>query len=213
MNGPGKDKRSFPIVQQHHKNTKVFTKRDTFHGHGGCVMFLLSFARVAASQLVRRVACCCCCCVECAWATQALRLSFRLQPGFRIPCSFLWVLAFCRPVWCLDFQDDTLVSGSYDRTINVWSLKHGNCMGTLRGHASTPLGSDCSLRFCQSLGLDLFVPRACSMRLPSPASQLGCQRLHFRFHSSSILLLSLASIRQQFLQSSSIRTQFVVMVH
>ena len=39
-------------------------------------------------------------------------------------------------MWCLDFADDTLVSGSYDKTINVWSLKHGNVKCTLRGHTS-----------------------------------------------------------------------------
>ena len=34
------EKRTFPIVQQHHKNTKLFTKLDSFVGHGGCGFFL-----------------------------------------------------------------------------------------------------------------------------------------------------------------------------
>ena len=40
------------------------------------------------------------------------------------------------PVWCLDVDDegDCLLSGSYDRTIKIWDLGSGNCLGTLRGH-------------------------------------------------------------------------------
>lgn len=40
------------------------------------------------------------------------------------------------PVWCLDFDQDsnTLVSGSYDRTLKVWDVATGRCERTLRGH-------------------------------------------------------------------------------
>jgi len=38
------------------------------------------------------------------------------------------------PVWCLAFQDNTLVSGSYDKTVKVWSIRTGACRSTLRGH-------------------------------------------------------------------------------
>jgi WD40 repeat protein len=38
------------------------------------------------------------------------------------------------PVWCVDFQENTVVSGSYDKTIKVWNLRSGSCSSTLRGH-------------------------------------------------------------------------------
>eukprot|EP00808_Paulinella_micropora_P023114 g67260.t1 len=40
------------------------------------------------------------------------------------------------PVWCLDTYKDLLVSGSYDQTIKVWSLRAGTAEATLRGHTS-----------------------------------------------------------------------------
>jgi WD40 repeat protein len=73
------EKRHTPLVQQHHKNTKMTHRIGSFVGHGG-------------------------------------------------------------PVWCLDFQpdEDMLVSGSYDRTIKIWSIKSQAPRATLRGHTSTP---------------------------------------------------------------------------
>jgi WD40 repeat protein len=68
-------KTQYPITQQHHKNTKMTHRMQSFVGHGG-------------------------------------------------------------PVWCLDFNGDTLVSGSYDKTIKVWSIKSSNYLATLRGHTS-----------------------------------------------------------------------------
>eukprot|EP01083_Nonionella_stella_P033596 91936_1 len=38
------------------------------------------------------------------------------------------------PVWCVSISRDTLVSGSYDRTIKIWSVRQGSCRLTLRGH-------------------------------------------------------------------------------
>jgi len=67
------NKRSFPMVQQHHKNTKMTHRLHSFVGHGG-------------------------------------------------------------PVWCLDFEGDTMVSGSYDKTVMVWSIRKGDVKCTLRGH-------------------------------------------------------------------------------
>jgi WD40 repeat protein len=71
------EKRSAPLMQQHHKNTKLTHRIGSFVGHGG-------------------------------------------------------------PVWCLDFQpdEDMLVSGSYDRTIKVWSIKSQAPRATLRGHSN-----------------------------------------------------------------------------
>lgn len=68
-------KRSFPMVQQHHKNTKMTRRISSFTGHGG-------------------------------------------------------------PVWSLDFSGDTLISGSYDKTIRVWSIRRAALQTTLRGHSS-----------------------------------------------------------------------------
>jgi len=67
--------RSVPLFQQHHNNTKLTHRVNSFVGHGG-------------------------------------------------------------PVWCLDLQGDVLVSGSYDKTIKVWSMKQGSIRATLRGHTS-----------------------------------------------------------------------------
>eukprot|EP00455_Lapot_gusevi_P012988 TRINITY_DN1625_c0_g2_i1.p1 TRINITY_DN1625_c0_g2~~TRINITY_DN1625_c0_g2_i1.p1 ORF type:complete len:503 (+),score=102.86 TRINITY_DN1625_c0_g2_i1:93-1601(+) len=38
------------------------------------------------------------------------------------------------PVWSLAFENNLLVSGSYDKTIKVWNIRTGNCVNTLRGH-------------------------------------------------------------------------------
>ncbi|DAZ95178.1 TPA: hypothetical protein N0F65_012432 [Lagenidium giganteum] len=38
------------------------------------------------------------------------------------------------PVWALYFEDSTLVSGSYDKTVKVWDLQSGKCLRTLRAH-------------------------------------------------------------------------------
>jgi F-box/WD-40 domain protein 7 len=38
------------------------------------------------------------------------------------------------PVWCLAFQDNTLVSGSYDKTVKIWNIRTAACRSTLRGH-------------------------------------------------------------------------------
>jgi len=67
----------FPLLQQHHKNTKRALKKQTFVGHGG-------------------------------------------------------------PVWCLDLSEDTetLLSGSYDKTIKLWSTKTAQVLCTLRGHTN-----------------------------------------------------------------------------
>jgi len=67
--------RTVPLFQQHHNNTKLTHRVNSFVGHGG-------------------------------------------------------------PVWCLDLQGDVLVSGSYDKTIKVWSVKQGTIRCTLRGHTN-----------------------------------------------------------------------------
>jgi WD40 repeat protein len=66
---------AFPLMQQHHKNTKMTRRLGSFVGHGG-------------------------------------------------------------PVWCLDFSGNQLVSGSYDKTIKVWSIRDSSVLATLRGHTS-----------------------------------------------------------------------------
>ena len=60
---------------------------------------------------------------------------------------------------CVQFDDQKIVSGSYDDTIKVWSLELGTCLNTLVGHADAVTclqfnyhriisGSlDCTLRF------------------------------------------------------------------
>lgn len=40
------------------------------------------------------------------------------------------------PVWCLDFEDDVLASGSYDNCIKLWSIKRSDVQATLRGHTN-----------------------------------------------------------------------------
>lgn len=38
------------------------------------------------------------------------------------------------PVWSLDFDQELLISASYDKTIKLWTMLNGNCRATLRGH-------------------------------------------------------------------------------
>ena len=38
------------------------------------------------------------------------------------------------PIWALDFDDELLISGSYDKTIKLWDLINAKCVHTLRGH-------------------------------------------------------------------------------
>ncbi|OQR80908.1 hypothetical protein ACHHYP_17049 [Achlya hypogyna] len=38
------------------------------------------------------------------------------------------------PVWALHMHGDRLVSGSYDKTVKLWNLQTGSCVGTLRAH-------------------------------------------------------------------------------
>eukprot|EP01083_Nonionella_stella_P290360 988014_1 len=38
------------------------------------------------------------------------------------------------PIWALDFDNELLVSGSYDKCIKIWNISSGNCRATLRGH-------------------------------------------------------------------------------
>jgi WD40 repeat protein len=40
------------------------------------------------------------------------------------------------PVWCLDFEDRLLASGSYDKTVKLWNVSNGMNLCTLRGHES-----------------------------------------------------------------------------
>ena len=42
----------------------------------------------------------------------------------------------CGPIWCLDRNDDTLFTGSYDKTIKLWDIKTGHCKNTIRAHSS-----------------------------------------------------------------------------
>ena len=40
------------------------------------------------------------------------------------------------PIWCSDFYEDLLYTGSYDKTLKIWNLKYGNCLSTIRAHSS-----------------------------------------------------------------------------
>ncbi len=39
-------------------------------------------------------------------------------------------------IMCLQFDDNILVTGSYDSTIKIWNIDTGDCIRTLRGHTS-----------------------------------------------------------------------------
>lgn len=39
-------------------------------------------------------------------------------------------------VMCLQFDDNTLITGSYDSTVKVWDIQSGQCLRTLTGHTS-----------------------------------------------------------------------------
>lgn len=51
-------------------------------------------------------------------------------------------------VYCLEFDQQKIVSGSRDRSIKVWSLPSGKLLSTLRGHE----GSVLCLKFETSSG-------------------------------------------------------------
>ncbi|OBZ76675.1 F-box/WD repeat-containing protein pof11 [Grifola frondosa] len=42
-------------------------------------------------------------------------------------------------VYCLEFDSSRIITGSRDRTIKVWSLKTGKCLGTFAGHRGSVL--------------------------------------------------------------------------
>lgn len=44
-----------------------------------------------------------------------------------------------RSVYCLEFDSQTIITGSRDKTIKIWSLRTGKLQATLRGHAGSVL--------------------------------------------------------------------------
>ena len=42
-------------------------------------------------------------------------------------------------VYCVEWDGTKIVTGSRDRTIKVWSVKTGKCLGTLHGHEGSVL--------------------------------------------------------------------------
>lgn len=40
------------------------------------------------------------------------------------------------PIWCIERHEDTLFTGSYDKTIKLWDIKSGHCISTMRNHNS-----------------------------------------------------------------------------
>ncbi len=40
------------------------------------------------------------------------------------------------PIWCSDFHEEFLYTGSYDKTLKIWNIKYGNCLSTIRAHSS-----------------------------------------------------------------------------
>ena len=40
------------------------------------------------------------------------------------------------PIWGIDRDEDTLFTGSYDKTIKLWDVKNGTCLHTIRAHHS-----------------------------------------------------------------------------
>lgn len=45
----------------------------------------------------------------------------------------------CNSVYCLEFDQHKIVTGSRDRTIRVWSVATGKHLATLRGHEGSVL--------------------------------------------------------------------------
>jgi translation initiation factor 3 subunit I len=39
-------------------------------------------------------------------------------------------------IWCLDFTEGTLVTGSADQTARVWDIETGKCLGSITGTVS-----------------------------------------------------------------------------
>ncbi|GAB9475386.1 hypothetical protein Gpo141_00012485 [Globisporangium polare] len=58
------------------------------------------------------------------------------------------------PVWALHFQDSTLISGSYDKTVKIWDLQTGKCNHTLRGHTGWVSSLDSHERLIASASWD-----------------------------------------------------------
>ncbi|KAF0690565.1 Aste57867_18052 [Aphanomyces stellatus] len=48
------------------------------------------------------------------------------------------------PVWALHMHGNTLMSGSYDKTIKLWNLQTGSCFSTLRAHTGWVSSLDAS---------------------------------------------------------------------
>lgn len=58
------------------------------------------------------------------------------------------------PIWALDFDNEVLVSGSYDKCIKIWSILNGNCRATLRGHSEWVSGIKLRHKYIASCSWD-----------------------------------------------------------
>merc|ERR1712228_1115436 len=58
------------------------------------------------------------------------------------------------PIWALDFDNELLVSGSYDKCIKIWNISNANCRATLRGHSEWVSGIKLSQKYILSCSWD-----------------------------------------------------------
>jgi WD40 repeat protein len=90
------------------------------------------------------------------------------------------------PVWsCCVGPDNSLVSGSYDKTVKVWDLATGRCEFTMRGHSEWVSAVDCNAQVIVSGSWDA------SVRVWAQATKQGVATL--RFEDDAVYCVQLQS--------------------
>lgn len=70
------------------------------------------------------------------WFKQRYRLETRWKLG-KVATHYL--IGHLDSVYCLQFDDEKIITGSRDRTIKIWDLNRYQCIYTLEGHQGSVL--------------------------------------------------------------------------